>query len=120
MLTHTATGTSSGIGTCVHPGQDEQTTELCKQHHCRQQHPGSERHHEYKMGAQDTGRREIFHLCGSQITSAAESQVMVSQRAPESGVMRRLERGTQVRVKPVVKSSGVYTCVLTGALNYSL
>lgn len=72
------------------------------------------------MGAQDTGRREIFHLCGSQITSAAESQVMVSQRAPERGVRRRLDGGTQVMVKPAVRSSGVFTSLLTGALNYSL
>ena len=46
--------TLSGVGTGVHLQQEEQSAELCKQHPCRQQGPGSERQCEYIVGAKNT------------------------------------------------------------------
>lgn len=51
--------------------------------------------------------------------ATAKGKVMINTKGrPQRRIKRRLGRGTQVMVMPVVKASCRYTHVLTGTLNY--
>lgn len=56
------------------------------------------------------------NLCAEAI---AKGKVMINTKGiPQIVIKRRLRRGTQVMVMPVIKSSSRYTCVPTCTLNY--